>query len=90
MRYLYDIMDIPHQLPELEKLDNLHMRHQPNIVTKKGGCYDYFNLVKFICAFPMQRAFVKVLIFQYGFCLERGLLLRISRSVVNLICLVFV
>jgi hypothetical protein len=25
MRYLYDIMDIPHQL---EKLDNLHMRHQ--------------------------------------------------------------
>jgi hypothetical protein len=29
MRYLYDIMDIPHQL---EKLDNLHMKHQPFII----------------------------------------------------------
>ena len=37
----------------------------------------------------MQRAFVKVLIFHYGFCLERGLLLRISRSVVNLLYLAF-
>jgi hypothetical protein len=46
-----------------------------DIVTKKGGWYDYFNLVTFICAFPMQRALVKVLIFLYGFCLERGLLL---------------
>ena len=34
MRYLYDIMDIPHQL---EKLDNLHMRHQPFISYWKGG-----------------------------------------------------
>jgi hypothetical protein len=33
MRYLYDIMDIPHQL---EKLDNLHMRHQPFISYWKG------------------------------------------------------
>ena len=52
-----------------------------DIVTKKGGCYDYFNPVPFICAFPMQRAFVKVIIFHYGFCLERGLLPHISRSV---------
>ena len=54
-----------------------------DIVTKKGGWYDYFNPVTFICAFPMQRAFVKVLIFHYG----RGLLLRISRSVVKLLYL---
>ena len=46
--------------------------------------------VTFICAFPMQRAFVKVLIFLYGFCLERSLLLRISWSVVNLLYLAFV
>jgi hypothetical protein len=39
-----------------------------DIVTKKGEWYDYFNPVTFICAFPMQRAFVKVLIFHYGFC----------------------
>jgi hypothetical protein len=61
-----------------------------DIVTKKGGWYDYFNPVTFICAFPMQRAFVKVIIFNYGFCLERGLLLRISRSGVNLLYLAFV
>jgi hypothetical protein len=73
--YLYDIIDIPHQL---EKLNNLNMRRQP---FKKGGCYDYFNPVTFICAFPMQRAFVKVIIFHHGFCLERGLLPHISRSV---------
>jgi hypothetical protein len=46
--------------------------------------------VTFICAFPMQRAFVKVIVFLYGFCLERSLLLRISRSVVNLLSLAFV
>jgi hypothetical protein len=41
--------------------------------------------------FPMQRAkVVKVIIFSYGFCLERGLLLRIYRSVVNLLYLAFV
>ena len=34
MRYLYDIMDIPDQF---EKLDNLHMRHQPFISYWKGG-----------------------------------------------------
>jgi hypothetical protein len=44
MRYLYDIMDIPHQLPELEKLDNLHMRHQPIISYWKGG-YIFFLIV---------------------------------------------
>jgi len=38
----------------------------------------------------MQKAFVKVIIFHYGFCLERGLLLLISRSVVNLLYLAFV
>ena len=37
MRYLYDIMDIPRQLPELEKLDNLHMRHQAIIPYWKEG-----------------------------------------------------
>jgi len=60
------------------------------LLLKRGDDMTILTLVTFICAFPMQRAFVKVLIFHYGFRLERGLLLRISRSVVNLLYLAFV
>ena len=45
MKYLYDIMDIPHQLPELEKLNNFHMRHQPIISYWKGGTLYFFLIV---------------------------------------------
>ena len=55
-----------------------------------GRWYDYFNPATFICAFRMQNTFVKVIIFHYGFCLEMGLFLRISRSFVNLLYLAFV
>ena len=47
MRYLYDIMDIPHQLPELEKLDNLHMWHLPIIsFGKEGYIFSYLLFMK--------------------------------------------
>ena len=105
MRNVHDVIETPHAILEVLWFSFSNAIVRPayflidldfslilifDIVTKKGGWYDYFNPVTFIYAFPMQRAFVKVIIFHYGFCLERGLLLRISRSVVNLLYLAFV
>jgi hypothetical protein len=105
MRNVHDVIETPHAILEVLWFCFSNAIVRPayflidldfwsililDIVTKNGGWYDYFNPVTFICAFPMQRAFVNVIIFHYGFCPERGLLLRISRSVVNLLYLAFV
>ena len=44
------------------------------LLLKRGDDMTILTPVTFICAFPMQRGFVKVIIFLYGFCLERSLL----------------
>ena len=71
----------------LKQNENENISCHQNMNRKK--CV-YSCILIMICAFPMQRAFVKVIIFLYGFCLERSPLLRISRSVVNLLYLAFV
>jgi hypothetical protein len=63
MRYLYDIMDIPHQLPELEKFDNLHMRHQPIISYWKGGYIFSHSYVSFLCKEPLQKSLFFAMVF---------------------------